>query len=629
MKKHSYIIGVGLAAAMLSACTAIDEDIDTSLDDGQTAQPLLALSLGGGTAGTRLSDAVVQNDGTVEQFRGIDDLRLIPFRKPGGGDSPVATTDSPIGAMIIGETSIAARGIDEQNHSKYYKNVMVPVGTSAFLVYGKAKDEVHEGVSTKAWNGTLEPVGLDVSTSAIRPADVGFKPVKICTSSDTPAGATAITTWLNQIYAAAGGDWADIAILTGVKDKFTQMTAGSARSVLPFIKDLYDNIKQGVGITAVNAVINKIKKHIDVETGAYLTDSGFGGYPASIGLPDGAAVIAWNESTNQFDVVLNKTNVGAINVTGLSKFAFPPALWYYTNSHIHTATASINTTNDNDLNNIFDYSTAVLNSWDGTSPAVQTDVTKTVLGQNYTPGATNPFNHPASGTKLFTANSRVETNTTLVAVTKPLQYGVGRLEMTVKANAATLPDGADPVKAIEVGTENFPITGILIGSQYAVDYQFHPVTTDNNDPGTTDKNDAVLYDGQFAGNSYLLHAVTPVACNTLSLETKPEETVIICVELQNNSTQTFTGVLGQVIRPGCRFYLLGELDPTKAGTFTQPTGKTLTRVFEQDHVTKVNFTVNTLAKAYNVIPDFTNPTIQFSLGVTDWKVSTPTGTELQ
>lgn len=623
MKKHCNIIGVGLAAAMLAACTAIDEDIDTSLDDGQTAQPLLALSLGGGTAGTRLSDAVVQKDGTFAQFRGISDLRLIPFRKPGGGDSPVATTDSPIGAMIIGETSIAARGIDEQNHSKYYKNVMVPVGTSAFLVYGKAKDlTAPTDISTEAYNGTLEPVGLDVSTSAIRPADVGFKPVKIYDNAAIPDGATAITTWLNEIYTAAGGDWANIAILTGVKDKFIAMTAGSSRSVLPFVKDLYDNIKQGAGIAAVDAVIDKIDDHINVETGAYLANSDFGGYPANINLPDGAAVIAWNESNNQFDVVTNKTNVGAINVQNLGKYTYPPALWYYTNSHIHTATAEINTTNETDLSNIFDYSTAVLDSWDGHSPIEQANERKTVLGQYYTSGTPNSFNHPTSGgTKLFTENSRVETNTTLVAVTKPLQYGVGRLEMTVKANDATLNDGADPVKAITVGTENFPITGILIGSQYAVDYQFHPAATGNTD--------AVLYDGQFAGNAYMLYSGTSDACNTLSLETKENETVIICVELQNNSNETFTGVNGQVIRPGCRFYLLGELDPTKAGTFTQPTGEALTRVFEQDRVTKVNFTVNTLAKAYNVIPDFTNPTIKFSLGVTDWKVSTPTGTELK
>ncbi len=629
MKKHCNIIGVGLAAAMLAACTAIDEDIDTSLDDGQTAQPLLALSLGGGTVGTRLSDDVVQKDGTFAQFRGIDDLRLIPFRKPGGGDSPVATTDSPIGAMIIGETSIAAQGIDEQNHSKYYKNVMVPVGTSAFLVYGKAKDltATTTGITTEAYNGTLEPVGLDVSMSAIRPADVGFKPVKIYDNTATPDGATAVTTWLNEIYAAADGDWADIAILNGVKDKFIAMTAGSSRSVLPFIKDLYDNIKQGEGIDAVDAVINKIKEQVDITetTFDYKNISTVKDYPASINLPDGAAVIAWNESTNQFDVVLNKTNVRAINVQNLGKYTYPPALWYYTNSHIHTATAAINTTNDDDLRNIFDHSSAYLDSWDGHSPIEQNIERKTVLGQYYTPGTTNTFNPSLGNTKLFTANSRVETNTTLVAVTKPLQYGVGRLEMTVKANAATLPDGADPVNAITVGTTNFPITGILIGSQYAVDYQFHPVTTDNNDPGTTDKNDAVLYDGQFAGNSYMLSSGNPNACNTLSLETKPDEPVIICVELQNNSTQTFTGVLGQVIRPGCRFYLLGELDPADG---TKPEDAS-NRVFEQDRVTKVNFTVNTLANAYNVIPDFTNPTIKFSLGVTDWKVSTPTGTELQ
>lgn len=257
MKKHCNIIGVGLAAAMLAACTTIDEDIDTSLDDGQTAQPLLALSLGGGTAGTRLSDAVVQNNGTFAQFRGIDDLRLIPFRKPGGGDSPIEADDTPIGVTMVGETSIAPGTIDSENHSKYYKNVTLLTGTSAFLVYGKAKDDQVEGVSTKAWNGALNPVGLDLSMVATRPANISFQPVKIYTSSDTPAGATAITTWLNEIYTAAGGDWANIAILTGVKDKFIAMTAGSSRSVLPFVKDLYDNIKQGAGIAAVDAVINK------------------------------------------------------------------------------------------------------------------------------------------------------------------------------------------------------------------------------------------------------------------------------------------------------------------------------------------------------------------------------------
>ena len=369
-----------------------------------------------------------------------------------------------------------------------------------------------------------------------------------------------------------------------------------------------------------------VKEQVDITETAfdYKSNSTVKDYPASIGLPDGAAVIAWNTTDgNHFDVVLDKTNVGLINVTGLNKYAFPPALWYYTNSHIHTATAKINS--DTELRNIFDYTTAVLDSWDGHSPNEQADERKTVLGQYYTSGTSNSFNHPTSGgTKLFTANSRVETNTTLVAVSKPLQYGVGRLEMTVKANDATLNDGADPVKAITVGTTSFPITGILIGSQYAVDYQFHPTTTDNND-----NTDAVLYDGQFTGNAYMLSSDTPDARNTLSLETKENEKVIICVELQNNSNETFTGVSGQVIRPGCRFYLLGELDPTKAGTFTQPTGETLTRVFEQDRVTKVNFTVNTLANAYNVIPDFTNPTIKFSLGVSDWKVSTPTGRELK
>lgn len=620
MKKHCNIIGVGLAAAMLAACTAIDEDIDTS-EVNVDSKPMLALSMRGGIRPTRMSDAVVQKGGTFAEFRGISDLYLYPFRKPGGGDSPITNgeNEKSIGAVFIGVRSIPSSGnagtIDAENHSKYYKDASVPLSTSAFLVYGKATDGTPaSGVSNEAWNGTLETVGLDQPQSNTYPKNIGFNPVKIYNVMNgstlaTPEKATAIVTWLNEIYTAGGGDWANIGILNGVKEKFISMHAGSSRSVLPFISDLYNNIKDGAGNTAVDAVINKIKEQVDVDATpiAYKSGSTVSGYPADLSLPDGAAVINW--SNNQFVVAMDNTNVGAINITDLSTYVYPPALWYYTNSHIHTS--DVKYSSESDLNTIFNNPA----TWDG--------VTNSVLEQLYTAGTESNTFGTATGTKLFTANGSVVSTSTLVAVTKPLQYGVGHLEMTIQANETELPDGntSNP-RYITVGTTNFPITGVLIGSQRSVDYQFHPSASDTN-------SGSALFDSQISG-VYMIKEGTPVACRTLALETKENEAVVICVELQNNSTQTFTGVSGQVIPPGCRFYLLGKLDLAATTGIAHPDpANPLTRVFEQDYVTKVTFKVSTLANAYNVIPDFTNPTIKFSLGVDDWKVSTASGAEMK
>ena len=74
---------------------------------------------------------------------------------------------------------------------------------------------------------------------------------------------------------------------------------------------------------------------------------------------------------------------------------------------------------------------------------------------------------------------------------------------------------------------------------------------------------------------------------------------------------------------GCKFYLIGVLDPTD--TASDGTAKNVIddKVFLQDHVTAVALTVSTLANAYNVIPDFSGDQLEFSLGVLDWKLSTP------
>ena len=62
------------------------------------------------------------------------------------------------------------------------------------------------------------------------------------------------------------------------------------------------------------------------------------GYPASIKLPDGAAVVQWNSTQEKFNPVLQTTTQA--NINSLNRFVYPAPLWYYANSRIKTSTCS-------------------------------------------------------------------------------------------------------------------------------------------------------------------------------------------------------------------------------------------------------------------------------------------------
>ena len=83
---------------------------------------------------------------------------------------------------------------------------------------------------------------------------------------------------------------------------------------------------------------------------------------------------------------------------------------------------------------------------------------------------------------------------------------------------------------------------------------------------------------------------------------KGSEEVTFVLEFLNNSGQTFYGK-SCVIYPGTKFYLIGKANPLEA-TSSSAAPEALGRVFTQDHVTTVNTKVESLANAYNVLPDF-------------------------
>ena len=106
------------------------------------------------------------------------------------------------------------------------------------------------------------------------------------------------------------------------------------------------------------------------------------------------------------------------------------------------------------------------------------------------------------------------------------------------------------------------------------------------------------------------------------LQSYDGEPVKIILEFENKSGSQFYGMNQQIIYPGTRFYLVGEIDPSDGtGGDTTSAG----RVFTKDYTTLVNVTVASLAKAYNVLPNILSSNLEIGVETTpQWIAATPT-----
>ena len=301
-------------------------------------------------------------------------------------------------------------------------------------------------------------------------------------------------------------------------------------------------------------------------------------YPAIIGLPDGAAYVNW-DTTNKKFVPLTQDNMG-LNITTLDNYVYPASLWYYVLSNIKTSTEPLET--------------------------IYTDA-KTwadILGEY-------------KGT-----SNLVETKTRSIAIEDEVQYAVGRLDVTVKANNSTLSDSENTEISLMTGnTPNFPITGILVGNQKAVDYKFEQITSEAAQ---------TIYDSQI-NNVYLYSGSgTAPVTHTLVLQTVDATTnednnanVPVAVEFKNLSEKTIVGKDNQLIYPNTTFYLVGTLKPNENTTqrySTDANSPVIKKAFVQDYVTTANFTVKSFQNAYNYLPDLRVPHLEIGLSVDlQWK----------
>lgn len=586
-----YVVTMLMALCMLSCST---DDITTP--SGRKG-PRLAfnVSTSNGKA-TRMSTTITHQ---VGEFRGIQELRLIPFGSP---------ATNPLSEPLTQMTRY-----DDTEHSGfiyYYDNGSqeIPDGTSSFLCY--CKEEPLSGYQDlpeserKFKYGSLTTTmtsiqdWLEASTSNIQ-----FNPDPIVpqVTTDTKATATALAEYLTGIANATpdgGISWSSFSQseaqefssdLTELRSLFRQFVneghpiAGSSVYVEKWVNWLYAqlqslnpkansdaaNIKNAILVALANGGTVDPTATKKVTLGSTMT-----GYPANITLPEGAAVVQWNAKTKVFTPQVESSTTA--NVNSLNRFVYPPELYYYANSGIKTSPENL----FEELNK---------STWEA------------VLAR---------FDQ-GLGTVDGSVNS--------IAINDPLAYAVGCLQLGFYVPSTTLSDAKGTAVPLTSGTgddvvSHFPLTSLLVSSQHPQDYKFEPVD------GTSDE--YIVYDKEDIPAIKLGSAKeqTPADnqfTNTLVLQTKDGAPVRFAMEFTNNSGVDFQGINGTVFN-GTKFYLVGQIKvPVDQPMDFQK------RVFTKNHLTKGVITISSLKEAYTYLPDLLDPRLEVGIQlIPDWIQST-------
>ena len=596
--KYALMGAIAFAGAVgFSACSSSDEIVDNPNYNPETnaVKTQFAISLGDNIVKTRMSSGNTQANGTTAQFRGIQDILLIPFKSG-------AATDANINGKVIALTEDAAAQTELLTNDKnyLYNNVEVKTGTNYFAFYAVAKP----GSSKGAEVGRLTPSLPADGAAAVSMSNYGFSLVPIMTSAEytseqqTQANNVRdnLIAKLNQVLAAAGWKSSTNVALLQLYDQFKSIRVGSSEGVQKALQNLYTSVNSitGDGATVATAIKNAITADltnpkgtdgtsVGLSGGTLTFEDGYNDYPESIGLPNGSARLTFTDggtSADAFGSADSEILWATTNTTAPGKFVYPADLRYFVQTGIKTATSEF--LKDN-LDN---------------------------------PWTTITDNSVYTGTE-------VSGTTRSIVLTNSVQYGVGRLETSIAAmnaekyydrdgNEVTIPEGG------------FTLTGIVIGGQKAVDWKFKPVGSDI----------FTIYDSDVSG--VVASSAASVANHTLVLETEADQEVQVALQFKNNSDKAFKGADG-FIYPGQTFYLLGKLIPkipANGGNATQPTtGGPINQVFLQDYVTKIILTINPgntvtspavnddgFGTAVSGLPDLTTSKMEFGLSVNlEWK----------
>lgn len=526
---------------------------------------------------TRMSDVNTQHTTNMAtNFLGLVDLEMFAFE-----ETPASDKTSTRTIKIGNNTS----DNDNYHWRQLYSDIAIPVGTTNMVLYTRAskKNKYSTNIKTKFQAGSLtNPYNTFTDETKPTLSDLKFNLETIHSANDfTSDEGSKILSKLNNIARTSAEingttiEWSKIEeattigtpeerdILKTLYKDFVELTAGSENSVKRAINDLKAAVE-------TQKLVDFVELTKAIKNNCTTTDLNTG-FPRNLSLPDGAAVLTFDSETKTF--TYKEVNVGVPTGRDLvdhTKITYPSELAYFVSSAVGTSATS-----NNKLENLPKY-----DEW----------LKKNIDWSQY--------------------GDVVKSNTTLVVLKEPVQYGVACLESKIKCATASLEDNAkDIIKSAENNTLTVPkngitVTGILIGGQpQGVEWNFEPASSATFDHTIYD-NDII---GIVAQTSDSKPNYTLVLDNKDSSPSAKQSKVYVTVELANNMGD-FYGKEG-LIPQGSRFYLVGELDPTGKTTTT------VDHVFVKDHTTVANFIIKDLKKAYNHIPDLRTSKINVGLAV--------------
>ena len=589
MKKLNYFAMMGAIAltglVTFTACSSSEDAIDNPNYDSETntvkTQFTISLPPTAGRTTRMLENAVKQ---TI--FSGIGNIKLLPLSAAAAGTSSL--TD------MVSLADFSAFDHSESN-TKVYSNIQFATGVNRFVFFGnslQAGNDFEKGALTVSMSGsTLADVSFSLVTAynatnastgtsllAALNGVAGATPLEsngttaATIDADGDAGTDPTSTKFYEIATATNPE---LSTLKTIAEKYLSTKVGSSNMVRNLFRVLYNELAVNVTEAAFSSSPNVAKMAMGIrkkiesyfETPANVATSELVstcvGYPANCNLPEGAARVQWTgETTNAFGWA---SLLDGSNVADLSDYVYPANLQYSVNSTIKTSN-SVQSTN---------YST---NTWS----QVQA---------------------------LYTDGTSITGSTRSVILDDPVQFAVASLVTKVKlANSVTtLTDKA--TSAITIPEGGYTLTGIMIGGQKNVDWEFAPISTSSV---------KTIYD-KFVGTSIKTVYVdednpTAVAAwasnSTLVLPTAAaaEPTPInIALEFENSGTNAaaFEGFDG-TINVGDKFYLIGTLTPAAN-----------VAVFRKDYTTTAIFRLSNdaLSKAYHGLPDLRTSQLELGLSV--------------
>ena len=545
MKKYYIILLLTSLYAILTSCTSHD-DVIAEPEDG-VYQFDLVISVARQN-GMRMTSEVIQAEN--QPFRGLQSLTAIPY-----------ITNGPVTANDEAKTSTFTRAvinridIDGGYHYYLVVNCSFAKHTNNLLVYAQASTV--PGMATDTQNGKLIATLSEAANQ--KPSAFSFSLQSIRETEESHAEAQALADYMTTIANTPGWSTTTNSVLRAYYSSFIHanadgngLMAGSAANVKAYVAALRAQL-QTVNDPLSTAIIANIDNNSSIADNTY---------PSSLGLPDGSTALRWNNGA----FTVRTTTTPLDNINNVTRYTYPAELWYYANSAIRTS---------------------------------RDEVSKTTYESTYWDELLSHY---------YTTGSEVTSETKSVAIADPLQYGVGRLQVSLSPITGTLNDSKGAV--VNYGdASKLPLTAVLIGGQHTVGFDFKPI----GEPSDVDAR--FIYD-PIVGSADASGVYT---VNTLVLQSYENEKVPVILEFQNNSGQQFAGKDG-IIYPGTKFYLIAQIDPAGKGE-----GVYANRVFTQDYTTKMTMKVTSLENAYSCMPDLLQPRLEVGVEVqTQWIQSTTT-----